>query len=155
MKVDRVHQNVSLHISVLIFYGTLIGCIILLPQEVVLIGYNNTISGGSSIMQPIGIPENTRNVVLLMNLITGSGLVNLGFVKFANGAKFNGRNPAERKLFSLARNSPTVAIIYGLSWHLIEAVGQSRDKKPMQSATLSLVDGTSYDYRFFEIFENF
>ena len=32
----RVHQNVSLHISFLIFYGSLIGCIILLPQEVVL-----------------------------------------------------------------------------------------------------------------------
>ena len=30
------HQNVSLHISFLIFYGSLIGCIILLPQEVVL-----------------------------------------------------------------------------------------------------------------------
>ena len=70
---NRVHQNVSLHISFLIFYGSLIGCIILLPQEVVLwlvIGYKNTISGGSSIMQPIRIPENTRNVILLMNLIT-------------------------------------------------------------------------------------
>ena len=33
---NRVHQNVSLHISFLIFYGSLIGCIILLPQEVVL-----------------------------------------------------------------------------------------------------------------------
>ena len=32
---NRVHQNVSLHISFLIFY-CLIGCIILLPQEVVL-----------------------------------------------------------------------------------------------------------------------
>ena len=119
-----------------------------------MIGYKNTISGGSSIMQPIRIPENTRNVVLLMNLITGTGLVNLGFVKFANGAKFNGTNPAESKLFSLARNSPTVAIFYGLSWHLIKAVKQSRDKKLVQSATLSLVDGTSYDYQFFEIFEN-
>ena len=34
-----------------------------------MIGYKNTISGGSSIMQPIRIPENTRNVILLMNLI--------------------------------------------------------------------------------------
>ena len=34
--LNRVHQNVSLHISFLIFYGSLIGCIILLPQEVVL-----------------------------------------------------------------------------------------------------------------------
>ena len=33
---NRVHQNVSLYISFLIFYGSLIGCIILLPQEVVL-----------------------------------------------------------------------------------------------------------------------
>ena len=32
----RVHQNVSHHISFLIFYGSLKGCIILLPQEVVL-----------------------------------------------------------------------------------------------------------------------
>ena len=32
---NRVHQNVSLHISFLIFYGSLIGCIILRPQEVV------------------------------------------------------------------------------------------------------------------------
>ena len=36
MVCNRVHQNVSLHISFLIFYGSLIGCIILLPQEVVL-----------------------------------------------------------------------------------------------------------------------
>ena len=34
-----------------------------------MIGYKNTISGGSSIMQPIRIPENTRNVILVMNLI--------------------------------------------------------------------------------------
>ena len=34
--INWVHQNVSLHISFLIFYGSLIGCIILLPQEVVL-----------------------------------------------------------------------------------------------------------------------
>ena len=74
---NRVHQNVSLHVSFLIFYGSLIGCIILLPQEVgvlycisIVIGYKNTISGGSSIMQPIRIPENTRNVILLMNLIS-------------------------------------------------------------------------------------
>ena len=69
---NRVHQNVSLHISFLIFYDSLIGCIILLPKEVVLwivIGYKNTISGGSSIMQPIRIPENMRNVILMMNLI--------------------------------------------------------------------------------------
>ena len=71
LSCKRVHQNVNLHISFLIFYGNLIGCIILLPQEVLwlLIGYKNTISGGSSIMQPIRIPENTRNVILLMNLI--------------------------------------------------------------------------------------
>ena len=35
----------------------------------IVIGYKNTISGGSSIMQPIRIPENTRNVILVMNLI--------------------------------------------------------------------------------------
>ena len=34
-----------------------------------MIGYKNTISGGSSIIQPIRIPENMRNVILLMNLI--------------------------------------------------------------------------------------
>ena len=34
-----------------------------------MIGYKNIISGGSSIMQPIRIPENTRNVILVMNLI--------------------------------------------------------------------------------------
>ena len=34
--LNRVHQNVNLHISFLIFYGSLIDCIILLPQEVVL-----------------------------------------------------------------------------------------------------------------------
>ena len=34
-----------------------------------MIDYKNTISGGSSIMQPIRIPENTRNVILVMNLI--------------------------------------------------------------------------------------
>ena len=33
-----------------------------------MIGYKNTISGGSGIMQPIRIPENTRNVILVMNL---------------------------------------------------------------------------------------
>ena len=33
---NKVHQNVSLHISFLISFGSLIGCIILLPQEVVL-----------------------------------------------------------------------------------------------------------------------
>ena len=37
-----------------------------------MIGYKNTISGGSSIMQPIRIPENTRNVILVMNLIVRS-----------------------------------------------------------------------------------
>ena len=37
-----------------------------------MIGYKNTISGGSSIMQPIRIPENTRNVIILMNLIISS-----------------------------------------------------------------------------------
>ena len=36
-----------------------------------MIGYKYTISGGSSIMQPIRIPENTRNVILVMNLILG------------------------------------------------------------------------------------
>ena len=36
----------------------------------IVIGYKNTISGGSSIMQPIRIPENTRNVILMMNLIS-------------------------------------------------------------------------------------
>ena len=35
-----------------------------------MIGYKNTISGESSIMQPIRIPENTRNVILVMNLIS-------------------------------------------------------------------------------------
>ena len=40
-----------------------------------MIGYKNTISGGSSIMQPIRIPENTRNVILLMNLIEPKNLV--------------------------------------------------------------------------------
>ena len=34
--INRVHQNVGLRMSFLIFYGSLIGCIILLPQEVVL-----------------------------------------------------------------------------------------------------------------------
>ena len=34
-----------------------------------MIGYKNTISGGSSITQPVRIPENTRNVILVMNLI--------------------------------------------------------------------------------------
>ena len=34
-----------------------------------MIGYKNTISRGSSIMQPIRIPENTRNVILVMILI--------------------------------------------------------------------------------------
>ena len=34
-----------------------------------MIGYKNTISGESSIMQTIRIPENTRNVILVMNLI--------------------------------------------------------------------------------------
>ena len=34
-----------------------------------MISYKNTISGGSSIMQSIRIPENTRNDVLVMNLI--------------------------------------------------------------------------------------
>ena len=34
--ISLVHQNVSLHISFLIFFGSLIGFIILLPQEVVL-----------------------------------------------------------------------------------------------------------------------
>ena len=34
-----------------------------------MIGYKNTISGGSSIMQPIRLPENTRNIILVMNLI--------------------------------------------------------------------------------------
>ena len=34
-----------------------------------MIGYKNTISGGNSIMQPIKIPENTRNVILVMNLV--------------------------------------------------------------------------------------
>ena len=37
-----------------------------------MIHYKNTISGGSSIMQPIRIPENTRNVILVMNLIPPS-----------------------------------------------------------------------------------
>ena len=35
-----------------------------------MIGYKNTISAGSSIMQPIRISENTRNVILVMNLIS-------------------------------------------------------------------------------------
>ena len=69
-----VHQNVSLHISFLIFYGSLIGRIIGTSSagSNIVIGYKNTNSGGSSIMQPIRIPENTRNVIhvtLLMNLI--------------------------------------------------------------------------------------
>ena len=34
-----------------------------------MIGYKNTVSGGSSNMQTIRIPENTRNVILVMNLI--------------------------------------------------------------------------------------
>ena len=34
-----------------------------------MIGYKNTISGGSSIMPLIKIPENTKNVILLKNLI--------------------------------------------------------------------------------------
>ena len=35
----------------------------------IVIGYKDTISGGSSIMQLIRIPENTRNVILVMNHI--------------------------------------------------------------------------------------
>ena len=38
-----------------------------------MIGYKNTISGGSSIMQSIRIPDNTRNDILVMNLIADIG----------------------------------------------------------------------------------
>ena len=40
-----------------------------------MIRYKNTISGGSSIMQPIRIPENIRNVILVMNLIQLKNLI--------------------------------------------------------------------------------
>ena len=41
----------------------------------IVIGYKNAIPGGSSIMQPIKIPENTRNGILLMKLIISCWLV--------------------------------------------------------------------------------
>ena len=70
---NRVHQNVSLHISFLIFYGSLIGCIILLPQEVVLRLVTKILFPAEVVLcsqsSPPLIPENTRNVILLMNLI--------------------------------------------------------------------------------------
>ena len=78
----RVHQNVSLHIFFLIFYGSLE-----LSDRLhntfsagssIVIGYKNTISGGSSIMQPIRIPVNTRNVILVMNLIVHMEVTNHG-----------------------------------------------------------------------------
>ena len=47
-----------------------------------MIGYKNTISGGSSILQPIRIPENTRNVILVMNLIGDLIKGNLRYVAY-------------------------------------------------------------------------
>ena len=44
-----------------------------------MIGYKNTISGGSSIMQPIRIPENTRNVILI-NLIQFNSNIQRNYV---------------------------------------------------------------------------
>ena len=40
-----------------------------------MIGYKNVIPGGSSIMKPIRIPENTRNGIFLMNLIISNSPV--------------------------------------------------------------------------------
>ena len=70
-EVNRVHQILNLHISFLIFYGTKSDRLHNTSStgSSIVIGYKNTISGGSSIMQPIRIPENTRNVIFVMNLI--------------------------------------------------------------------------------------
>ena len=56
----------------LIFSGSPIGYknTISASSIIIMISYKNTISGGSSIMYPIRITENTRNGILLMNLIT-------------------------------------------------------------------------------------
>ena len=68
-----------------------------------MIGYKNTISGGSSIMQPIRIPENTRNVILVMNLISlQCYLCATGFQQKRNhfsGAVVNKSNEIVNKIF--------------------------------------------------------